>query len=60
MAAGRSRSVSFSAFALGLGIEAEKQSSFRWWVINRLIFLVAANNLAGFMVFFLQERFPSL
>jgi MFS family permease len=43
---------------LGLGIESEKQSSFRWWVINRLIFLVAANNLAGFMAFFLQERFP--
>jgi MFS family permease len=44
---------------LGLGIEAEKQSSFRWWVINRLTFLVAANNLAGFMAFFLQERFPT-
>lgn len=44
---------------LGLGVEAEKQSSFRWWVINRLTFLVAANNLAGFMVFFLQERFPA-
>ena len=44
---------------VGLGIEAEKRSSFRWWVVNRLIFLVAANNLAGFMVFFLQERFPT-
>lgn len=43
----------------GLGKEFINQPSFRWWVINRLTFLVAANNLAGFMVFFLQERFPA-
>jgi MFS family permease len=34
--------------------------SFVWWVINRLAFLVAATNLAGFMVFFLQEKFPEM
>jgi MFS family permease len=29
-------------------------------VINRLMFLIAAFNLAGFLVFFLQERFPAM
>ena len=43
---------------LSLGENLQNQASFKWWVINRLTFLVAANNLAGFMVFFLQERFP--
>jgi MFS family permease len=43
---------------IGLGEEIERRPSFRWWVINRLAFLVGANNLASFMVFFLQEKFP--
>lgn len=43
---------------IGLNQENENQSSFRWWVVNRLAFLVAANNLAAFLVFFLQEKFP--
>lgn len=43
---------------IGLGREIERIPSFRWWVINRLAFLVGANNLASFMVFFLQEKFP--
>jgi MFS family permease len=43
---------------IGLGGEIEQKPSFRWWVINRLAFLVGANNLASFMVFFLQEKFP--
>ncbi len=38
--------------------ETLDHKSFKWWVINRLTFLVAANNLAGFMVFFLQDKFP--
>ena len=42
---------------ISLGKEFQSQKSFKWWVINRLTFLVAANNLAGFMVFFLQEKF---
>jgi MFS family permease len=29
-------------------------------VVNRLAFLVAANNLAGFMIYFLQQRFSGL
>jgi MFS family permease len=43
---------------IGLGNEVKHRPSFRWWVINRLAFLVGVNNLASFMVFFLQEKFP--
>jgi MFS family permease len=43
---------------IGLGDAVKERPSFRWWVINRLAFLVGANNLASFMVFFLQEKFP--
>ncbi|MCB2179972.1 MFS transporter [bacterium] len=43
---------------VSLGEEIKDQSAFKWWVVNRLAFMVAANNLAGFMVFFLQEKFP--
>lgn len=44
---------------IGLGDALKEKPSFRWWVINRLAFLVGANNLASFMVFFLQEKFPA-
>jgi MFS family permease len=36
--------------------EARQTPSFAWWVINRLAFLVGANNIAGFAVYFLQGR----
>lgn len=42
----------------GIGAEAKENPSYTWWVVNRLAFLVAAINLSGFMVYFLQERFP--
>jgi MFS family permease len=45
---------------ISLSEEAFQHRSFVWWVVNRLAFLVAATNLAGFMVFFLQEKFPEL
>ncbi|MCJ7622984.1 MAG: MFS transporter [Anaerolineaceae bacterium] len=55
------------AFAVALGVwlsirisigqEIQQNPSFTWWVVNRLAFLVGATNLAGFMVFFLQEKF---
>jgi MFS family permease len=45
---------------ISLGEESLQHRSFVWWVVNRLAFLVAATNLAGFMVFFLQEKFPAL
>jgi MFS family permease len=35
-------------------------ASFTWWVINRLAFLVGSTNLASFVLYFLQERFPGL
>jgi MFS family permease len=38
----------------------EKKKSFTWWVINRLAFLVGSTNLASFVLYFLQERFPDL
>jgi Na+/melibiose symporter-like transporter len=44
---------------IGLGDALKEKPSFRWWVINRLAFLVGANNLASFMVFFLQEKLPA-
>ncbi|MEJ2758674.1 MAG: hypothetical protein P8046_09360 [Anaerolineales bacterium] len=43
---------------ISLKDDIRDHTSFKWWVVNRLTFLVAANNLAGFMVFFLQEKFP--
>lgn len=45
--------------SLRIGVESEslrKDPSFRWWVINRLAFLIGANNLAGFTIYFLQGR----
>ncbi|MCJ7694453.1 MAG: MFS transporter [Anaerolineaceae bacterium] len=45
---------------IGLGGEAKKRPSFVWWVINRLAFLVGATNLAGFVLYFIQERLPEL
>jgi len=35
---------------------ASKNPAFTWWVINRLAFLVGANNLSTFAVYFLQGR----
>ena len=36
------------------------RQSFTWWVVNRLAFLVGSTNLASFVLYFLQERFPNL
>ncbi len=57
-------------FAVGLGVwvsvrisvgrEIREHPSFTWWVVNRLAFLVASTNLAIFMLYFLQERYPEL
>lgn len=45
---------------LSLGSKTKGRSRFSWWVINRLAFLVGGTNLAGFVLYFLQERFPAL
>jgi len=43
----------WSSLRISLGDEAKKQTSFTWWVINRLAFLVGATNLAGFVLYFI-------
>lgn len=45
------------SLAISLGGETKKDPSFTWWVINRLAFLVGATNLAGFVLYFIQEKF---
>lgn len=45
---------------ISIGQQVHQHPSFTWWVVNRLAFLVAGTNLAAFMIFFLQERFPEL
>ncbi len=42
---------------VALGDERKNNKAYIWWVVNRLAFLVAATNLAGFLIFFLQEKF---
>ena len=43
---------------ISLGEQASQRPSFTWWVINRLAFLVGANNLSSFVLYLIQERFP--
>ncbi len=50
----------WASLRVGLGADAQSHHSFTWWVVNRLFFLVAATNFAGFMLYFLQERYPEL
>jgi MFS family permease len=45
---------------ISIGPDSRENPSFIWWVVTRLAFLVPATNLAGFVIFFLQERFPDL
>lgn len=45
---------------ISIGKLFHQNQSFTWWVVNRLAFLTGSTNLAGFMVFFLQERFPEM
>ena len=45
---------------ISIGTEFERQRSYTWWVVNRLAYLAAITNLATFLVFFVQERFPEL
>ena len=45
---------------VSLGEDFQANRSFTWWVINRLAWLAASTNVAGFLLFFLQERFPEL
>jgi MFS family permease len=40
-----------------LGQDARRQSSFTWWVVNRLLFLAGATSFQGFLPFFLMYAF---
>lgn len=42
---------------IALGKDAAENSSFTWWVVSRLAYLVGATNLVSFAVFFLQGNF---
>jgi hypothetical protein len=50
----------WTAIGISFGAIASTRLPFTWWVVNRLVFLVAANGMGGFMLFFLQERFAHL
>jgi hypothetical protein len=50
----------WASVRLSIGPQIRQRPAFVWWIVNRLAFLVAASNLAGFMLYFLQERFPGL
>ncbi len=50
----------WGSIRIGIGDRFKEHRSFTWWVVNRLAFLSGSTNLAGFMVFFLQERFPAM
>jgi MFS family permease len=49
-----------ASIRIGIGADAREHPSFVWWVVCRLAFLVPAFNLAGFVIFFLQERFAGM
>jgi MFS family permease len=36
--------------------KAQRYPSFTWWVINRLAFLIGANSISAFAIYFLQAR----
>lgn len=41
--------------SVGIGKEARQQTSFIWWVINRLLFLAAVGSIQGFAQFYLRD-----
>jgi MFS family permease len=46
----------WASVRISLGEAARANSSYTWWVVNRLAYLVGATNLSTFAVFFLQAR----
>jgi MFS family permease len=50
----------WASVAISIGQEIRNHRSFTWWVTGRLAFMVASTNLAAFMLYFLQDRFPGL
>ena len=39
----------------GIGAAASRQSSFIWWIINRLLFLAAIGSIQGFVQYYLRD-----
>lgn len=50
----------WSSVYISIGQKIQEHQNFTWWVVNRLAFLAGSTNLAGFLVYFLQERFIEL
>lgn len=50
----------WSSVSISIGEKIKDHHNFTWWVVNRLAFLAGSTNLAGFLVYFLQERFIEL
>ena len=51
----------WASIRVSLGKKASgDNTSFTWWVVNRLAFLVGSTNLASFVLYFIQERFTEL
>jgi MFS family permease len=46
----------WASVRVSIGAAARQNPSYTWWVVNRLAYLVGANNLAGFAVYFMQAR----
>jgi hypothetical protein len=40
---------------VGIGREARQQTSFIWWVINRLLFLAGVGSIQGFALYYLAD-----
>ncbi|OGO15080.1 MAG: hypothetical protein A2Z14_05375 [Chloroflexi bacterium RBG_16_48_8] len=40
---------------VGIGKEARQQTSFIWWIINRLLFLAGVGSIQGFALFYLRD-----
>ncbi len=47
----------FASLAVHLDKSVRQDRSFIWWIISRLAALVAINNIAVFLLYFLQEKF---
>jgi len=51
----------WTSVSVSIGKESSvDKTSFTWWIVNRLAFLVGATNLASFVLYFIQERFADL
>ncbi|NIM95528.1 MAG: MFS transporter [Anaerolineales bacterium] len=44
---------------VGIGRDARQQTSFIWWIINRLLFLAAVGSILGFILFYMRDYLRS-